>query len=169
MGCLASERIARIRTTSPVPPCGLSFFLRMRMPVGFTAKETSSKAGPRNRPTTHNEDVQIFHKPEKRTAAHTRLDTRAQGTQRAGQKVRDKPVRTGKSFSSFRTVAYLFQYVRPFGLEPEQVGFVDRSFILSLSLSIMNPARFSTRKITERRTGQPAATIVTSTAGRRIR
>jgi hypothetical protein len=141
MGCLASERLAADPYNISRTPLAvsLSFFVCVCRSVSPPKKRVPRRAPETDRQhTMKTSRFSTEREMKKKTEPPlTRLDTRAQGTQRAGQKsTRQTRTYEGNLVSSFRTVAYLFQYVRPFGLEPEQVGFVDRSFILSLSLSL---------------------------------
>lgn len=124
------------------------------MPVVFHRQRTRvPKAGPRNRPTQHtmktSRQSSTRRENKKDRHSHSTRHPRTGHDAPVKKYETDPYVRWGKSsLPLFVPYPYLFQYARPFGLEPEQVGFVDRSFfslslsLHSLSLSIMNPARF---------------------------
>ena len=134
MGCLASERLAADPYISRTA-VSLSFFVCVCRSVSPPKKRVPRRAPETDR--QHTMKTSRFSTSPRKGPPHTLDSTPAHRARNApAKKYETNPYVRGKSFSSFRTVAYLFQYVRPFGLEPEQVGFVDRSFILSLSLSL---------------------------------
>jgi hypothetical protein len=170
MGCLASERLAADPYISRTA-VSLSFFVRMHAGRFHRQRNEFQGGPPKQTDNTQRRRPDFPQAREKDRRTHSTRHPRTGHATRRPKSTRQ--TRTyGEIFLLFpyRRVSFsIRETIRPRARTSRIRRPVFYSLSLSLSLSIMNPARFSTQKITERRTGQPAATIVTSTAGRRIR